>query len=216
VFASRRTSYIGTSTWPTQPQPAEDPETGTQSHTHTLAPSYRPTSGTGLYQQIHPDHGSYESINPPPTNQSTRPWAAFTKKIQFQRLQPRNSKQSEELHHQSPNQRPKKKFTKFQWSPKRAIRIFRKKSTFQVSYPREPLESYEITKNTAGPSTNTKKDSTSSTTKESTASEASPRPPCTSRISCGDQKPPSPSTESQSATVGYAAESVTEIPTEST
>jgi hypothetical protein len=71
-----------------------------------------------------------------------------------------------------------------------------------VSYPQEPLENYDISKNTAGISTNTKKELTLSSIKESTASDTSHLAPFTFATFFGNPRPRYPSAVLPNTIVG--------------
>jgi hypothetical protein len=125
------------------------------------APSSLPVSRpTPLLLPQTSDQVSCESIKPPPQNQRIPASTASTDNRR-DRYHPRrkNQSKSEDKSPQPIEPRPKKKFTKLRRRIKNSIVIIRKKFTFQVSSPCEPLESYDISRNTASASTSIRRDS---------------------------------------------------------
>jgi hypothetical protein len=132
------------------------------------APSYLPVSRPAppLPPQTS-DQISCESTKPLPQNQRIPASTASTDNRR-DRYHPRrkNQSKSEDKSPQPIEPRPKKKFTKLRRHIKNSIVIIRKKFTFQVSSPREPLENYDISRNTVSASTSIKRDSILSTNTE--------------------------------------------------
>jgi hypothetical protein len=132
------------------------------------APSYLPVSRPApLLLPQTSDQISYESTKRPPQNQRIPASTASTDNRK-DRYHPRHKNQpkSEGKSPQTTEPRPKRKFTKLHQRIKNSIVIIRKKFTFQVSSPREPLENYDISRNTASASTNIRRDSILSTNTE--------------------------------------------------
>jgi hypothetical protein len=132
------------------------------------APSYLPVSRPApLLPPQTFDLISYESTRPPPQNQRIPASTASTDNRK-DRYRPRrkNQSKSKDKSPQPIEPRPKKKFTKLRQRIKNSIVIIRKRFTFQVSSPREPLENYDISRNTASASTSIRRDSTLSTNTE--------------------------------------------------
>ena len=132
---------------------------------HTLAPCWTPASGLARCLPIR-KQASSESIKPILPNHSTPRSPASTKPNRTDlRPSPRKSLNHKDRPLSPTDPRPKKKPTKSRFRLKKNIVIFRKKSTFQVSCPREPLENYDISSATVTTSSSVKKEQTSSTTK---------------------------------------------------
>jgi hypothetical protein len=132
------------------------------------APSYLPVSRPAppLPPQTS-DQISCESTRPPPQNQRIPASTASTdNRRDHYHPHRKNQSKSEDKSPQPIEPRPKKKFTKLRHRIKNSIVIIRKKFTFQVSSPREPLENYDISRNTASASTSIRRDSTLSTNTE--------------------------------------------------
>jgi hypothetical protein len=132
------------------------------------APSYLPVSRPApLLPPQTSDQISYESTKLPPQNQRIPASTASTDNRRDRYHQRRkNQSKSKDKSPQPIEPRPKKKFTKLRQRIKNSIVIIRKRFTFQVSSPREPLENYDISKNTASASTSIRRDSTLSTNTE--------------------------------------------------
>jgi hypothetical protein len=132
------------------------------------APSYLPVSRPAppLLPQTS-DQISCESIRPPLQSRHIPASTASTDNRR-DRYHPRrkNQSKSEDKSPQPIEPHPKKKFTKLRQRIKNSIVIIRKKFTFQVSSPREPLENYDISRNIASASTNIRRDSILSTNTE--------------------------------------------------
>jgi hypothetical protein len=107
------------------------------------------------------DQISCESIRPPLQNQHILASTASTDNRR-DRYHPRhkNQSKSKDKSPQPIEPCPKKKFTKLRQRIKNSIVIIRKKFTFQVSSPREPLANYDISRNIASASTSIRRDST--------------------------------------------------------
>jgi hypothetical protein len=132
------------------------------------APSYLPVSRPAppLLPQTS-DQISCKSIRPPLQNQHIPASTASTDNRR-DRYHPRhkNQSKSEDKSPRPIEPCPKKKFTKLRQRIKNSIVIIRKKFTFQVSSPREPLENYDISRNTVSASTSIRRDSILSTNTE--------------------------------------------------
>jgi hypothetical protein len=125
------------------------------------APSYLPVSRPApLLPPQTSDQISCESTRPPPQNQCIPASTASTDNRK-DRYHPRrkNKLKSKDKSPQPIEPHPKKKFTKLRQRIKNSIVIIWKRFTFQVSSPREPLENYDISRNTASASTNIRRDS---------------------------------------------------------
>jgi hypothetical protein len=126
--------------------------------TPTVAPSSLPATTIALPTRVQRVPAPHWSNHPHLSNPRTQALVASTEKTAHYHRSHR-SPQSQSPQPQNPPEpvtdRPrKKKFTKLCSHLKNSIAVFRKKSTFQVSYPREPLENYDISSNTVGTSTN--------------------------------------------------------------
>src|SRR5882762_7409194 len=95
--------------------------------------------------------------------------------------------------------------TKSRSKLKTSIVITQKKSSFQVSYPREPLENYDISKTIVGISSRTAKDKNPPSTTTSTKVTKSQPVRSTSRTSFGAPVSSSNPTESSKNTIGSNA-----------
>jgi hypothetical protein len=124
----------------------------------SILPPSVPTRSASATPDLRPI--SCESTRPPPQNQRIPASTASTDNRK-DRYHPRrkNQSKSKDKSPQPIEPRPKKKFTKLRQRIKNSIVIIRKKFTFQVSSPREPLESYDISRNTASASTSIRRDS---------------------------------------------------------
>jgi hypothetical protein len=126
------------------------------------APSYLPVSRPApLLQPPTSEQISCVSTRLPLQNQRTPALTASTDNRR-DRYHPhrKNQSKSEDKSPQPIEPCPKKKFTKLRQHIKNSIVIIRKRFTFQVSSPREPLENYDISRNTASASTSIRRDST--------------------------------------------------------
>jgi hypothetical protein len=132
------------------------------------APSYLPVSQPApLLPPQTFDLISYESTRPPPQNQRIPASTASTdNRKDCYHPRRKNQSRSKDKSPQPIEPRPKKKFTKLRQRIKNSIVIIRKKFTFQVSSPHEPLENYDISRNIASASTSIKRDSILSTNTE--------------------------------------------------
>jgi hypothetical protein len=132
-----------------------------------VAPASLPVIGNTPPQQvlvIRQRPASSELTRPTPPNPPTpllddfiepiHPWTARSRRLRHKHRRP----PLEESSSRTTEPPPKKKSTKFKSKLKNSFAIFWKKFTFQVSCPHEPLENYDISKNTAGKSTSIKKD----------------------------------------------------------
>jgi hypothetical protein len=132
------------------------------------APSYLPVSRPAppLPPQTS-DQISCVSTRPPLQNQRTPASTASTDNWRdcYHPCR-KNQSQSEDKSPQPIEPHPKKKFTKLRQRIKNSIVIIRKRFTFQVSSPCEPLENYDISRNTASTSTSIRRDSILSTNME--------------------------------------------------
>jgi hypothetical protein len=126
--------------------------------TPIVAPSSLPATTIAPPTQVQHVPAPHWSNHPRLSNPCTQVSVASTEKnTHYHRS--RRSSQSQLPQPQNPlepvtDHPRKKKFTKLRSRLKNSIAVFRKKSTFQVSYPREPLENYDISSNTVGTSTN--------------------------------------------------------------
>lgn len=131
--------------------------------THTLAPSSHPATAATLRTRARRESRPYPSTKRTPRNPRTPVSAASIEKTDPCR---RSRTLSPSHKFSTTNPEPttdlprKKKSTKLRSRLKNTLAIFRKKSSWLVSCPREPLENYDVSKNTVGESTNSTKTST--------------------------------------------------------
>jgi hypothetical protein len=126
--------------------------------TPIVAPSSLPATTIAPPTRVQRVPAPHWSNHPHLSNPRTQASVASTEKTTHYHHSRRSSQsqphQPQNLPEPVTDRPHKKKFTKLCSRLKNSIAIFQKKSTFQVSCQREPLENYDISSNTVGTSTN--------------------------------------------------------------